>query len=75
LTSTRAIATFAVADAVRPESRDAIRRLHDQQIEVVMLTGDTTAVANAVAADLGIDKLFAEMLPGDKSRHDPGTKN
>jgi Cu2+-exporting ATPase len=66
LTSTRAIATFAVADAVRPESRDAIRRLHDQQIEVVMLTGDATAVANAVAADLGIDKVFAEVLPSDK---------
>jgi Cu2+-exporting ATPase len=40
LTSTSAIAAFAVADAVRPESRDAIQRLHDQRIEVVMLTGD-----------------------------------
>ena len=66
LTSTRAIAAFAVADAVRPESRDAIQRLHDQQIEVVMLTGDAKAVANAVAADLGIDTVFAEVLPGDK---------
>lgn len=56
LTSTSAIAAFAVADAVRPESRDAIRRLHEQHIEVVMLTGDATAVANAVAADLGIDR-------------------
>jgi Cu2+-exporting ATPase len=58
---------FAVADAVRPESRDAIQRLHDQQIEVVMLTGDAKAVANAVAADLGIDKVFAEVLPATKS--------
>jgi P-type Cu2+ transporter len=66
LTSTDAIAAFTVADAVRPESRDAIQRLHDQGIEVVMLTGDAKAVANAVAADLGIDTVFAEVLPGDK---------
>jgi Cu2+-exporting ATPase len=66
LTSTTAIAVFAVADAVRPESSEAIRRLHDQGIEIVMLTGDAKAVAEAVAADLGIDKVFAEVLPGDK---------
>jgi Cu2+-exporting ATPase len=66
LTSTSAIAAFTVADAVRPESRDAVQRLHDQGIEVVMLTGDAKAVANAVAADLGIDMVFAEVLPGDK---------
>jgi Cu2+-exporting ATPase len=66
LTSTDAIAAVTVADAVRPESRDAIQRLHDQGIEVVMLTGDAKAVANAVAADLGIDTVFAEVLPGDK---------
>jgi Cu2+-exporting ATPase len=66
LTSTSALAAFAVAYAVRPESRDAIERLHDQQIEVVMLTGDARAVANAVAADLGIDTVFAEVLPEDK---------
>jgi Cu2+-exporting ATPase len=66
LTSTSAVAAFAVADAVRPESRDAIQRLHDQHIEVVMLTGDAKAVADAVATDLGIDKVFAEVLPGDK---------
>ena len=66
LTASNAVAAFTVADAIRPESRDAIRRLHDQQIEVVMLTGDAKAVANAVAVDLGIDKVFAEVLPGDK---------
>ena len=66
LTPTGAIAAFAVADAVRPESRDAVQRLHDQRIEVVMLTGDAKAVANAVAADLAIDSVFAEVLPGDK---------
>jgi Cu2+-exporting ATPase len=66
LTSSRVIAAFTVADAVRPESRDAIQRLHDQRIEVVMLTGDAKAVAKAVAADLKIDTVFAEVLPGDK---------
>ena len=66
LTATDAVAAFTVADAVRDESRDAIQRLHDQGIEVVMLTGDAKAVANAVATDLGIDTVFAEVLPGDK---------
>ena len=66
LTPDAAVAAFTVADAVRPESRDAIQRLHDQRIEVVMLTGDATAVANAVAADLGIDTVFAEVLPQHK---------
>lgn len=66
LTSTTAVAAFAVADAIRRESRDAIQRLHEQRIEVVMLTGDATAVANAVAQELGIDTVFAEVLPGDK---------
>ena len=66
LTSKAAVAAFAVADAVRPESRDAIQRLHEQGIQVVMLTGDAKAVANAVATDLGIDTVFAEVLPGDK---------
>jgi Cu2+-exporting ATPase len=66
LTSTSAVAAFAVADAVRPESRDAIQRLHEQRIQVVMLTGDARTVANAVAQDLGIDTVFAEVLPGDK---------
>jgi Cu2+-exporting ATPase len=66
LTSTNAVAAFAVADAVRRESREAIQRLHEQRIEVVILTGDAKAVANAVAADLGIDTVYAEVLPGDK---------
>ena len=65
LTSKAAVAAFAVADAVRPESREAIQRLHAQGIQVVMLTGDAKAVANAVATDLGIDAVFAEVLPGD----------
>ena len=60
-------AAFAVADAVRPESRDAVRRLHELGIEVVMLTGDAQAVADAVARDLGIDTVFAQVLPDAKA--------
>ena len=66
MTSKAVVAAFTVADAVRPESREAIQRLHEQRIEVVMLTGDAKAVAKAVATDLGIDTVFAEVLPGDK---------
>jgi len=62
-----ALAVFAVADAVREESREAIRALHERGIEVAMLTGDALAVARAVADDLGIDTVFAEVLPEDKA--------
>jgi Cu2+-exporting ATPase len=60
-------AVFAVADAIRPESREAIQALHQRGIEVAMLTGDSRAVADAVARDLGIDTVFAEVLPEDKA--------
>ena len=62
-----ALAVFAVADAIRPESREAIEALHQRGIEVAMLTGDAQAVADAVATDLGIDTVFAEVLPEDKA--------
>jgi Cu2+-exporting ATPase len=63
----RALAAFAVADAVRPESSEAVRRLHQLGIEVVMLTGDAQAVADTVARELGIDTVFAQVLPEDKA--------
>ena len=62
-----AIAVFAVADAIRQESKEAILALHERGIEVAMLTGDAQAVANAVAEELGIDQVFAEVLPEDKA--------
>ena len=62
-----ALAAFAVADAVRPESREAVQKLHEAGIEVVMMTGDARAVAEAVARDLGIDTVLAEVLPEDKA--------
>jgi P-type Cu2+ transporter len=63
----RALAVYAVADAIREESREAIAALHESGIEVAMLTGDAQAVADAVAKELGIDTVFAEVLPDDKA--------
>ncbi|NUR34428.1 MAG: cadmium-translocating P-type ATPase [Gemmatimonadaceae bacterium] len=63
----RALAAFTVADVVRPESHEAIRALHAKQIQVVMITGDAKAVAEAVASELGIDTVFAEVLPEQKA--------
>ena len=63
----RAVAAFAVADAVRPESAEAVRRLHEMGLEVAMLTGDSRAVAEAVARELGIDIVHAEVLPDRKA--------
>src|SRR5947209_13787611 len=58
---------FAVADVVREESREAVRALHDRGIEVVMMTGDARPVAEAVASELGIDTVFAGVLPEQKA--------
>jgi Cu2+-exporting ATPase len=63
----RVLAAFAVADAVRPESREAVRRLQEMGIGVVMMTGDAQAVADTVARELGIETVFAQVLPGDKA--------
>ena len=60
------LAGFALADVVRPESRAAVQRLHEMDIEVAMLTGDSQAVARGVAEELGIDEYFAEVLPEHK---------
>jgi Cu2+-exporting ATPase len=62
------LAVFAMADVVRPESRPAIERLHKMGIEVAMLTGDSQAVAKAVAEELGIRTYFAEVLPENKDQ-------
>jgi Cu2+-exporting ATPase len=63
----RVLAAFAVADAVRPESGEAVRQLHALGIEVQMMTGDSRAVADGVARKLGIDAVIAQVLPADKA--------
>jgi Cu2+-exporting ATPase len=62
------VAALALADVVRPESKPAIERLHAMGVAVAMLTGDSYAVAEAVARELGIDQFFAEVLPEDKDQ-------
>src|SRR3989441_4800239 len=61
------IGAVALADIIRPESREAIRRLKAMGIQSIMLTGDAAAVARWVAAELGLDDYFAEVLPHQKA--------
>jgi len=60
------IGALAVEDRVRPESRAAVKALQDRGVKVAMITGDARQVAQAVGEDLGIDEVFAEVLPQDK---------
>jgi Cu2+-exporting ATPase len=60
-------AAFALGDVVREESREAIRELQGMGIRVMMLTGDAEVVARSVAAELGLDDYFAEVLPHEKA--------
>jgi P-type Cu2+ transporter len=65
-TNEEIIAAISIADVIRPESKQAIDELHKLGIEVAMLTGDSQAVAKAVASQLGIERVFAEVLPEHK---------
>ncbi|GGC07287.1 copper-translocating P-type ATPase [Cellulomonas carbonis] len=60
------VGALAVQDAIRPESREAVAALRRRGVQVAMVTGDARNVAEAVAADLGIDEVFAQVLPADK---------
>ena len=62
----RVLGAIALEDKVRQESREAVDALHAMGVEVAMITGDAYQVAAAVAAELGIDEFFAEVLPEDK---------
>ena len=62
-------AAFALEDQPRPEAREAVHSLHELGVRVALITGDAQQVADAVAAELGIDEVFAEVLPEDKERH------
>lgn len=58
---------LAIADALRPSSREAVRRLRERGIRVVMLTGDNAATAAAIAEQVGVDEFRAGILPSDKA--------
>src|SRR5699024_6375940 len=61
------IGALRLADEIRPESRDTVDALHAHGVQVVMITGDAQAVADTVAHELGIDRVFAGVRPEDKA--------
>lgn len=63
----QASAIIGVADTIKEGSKKAIAAMHDLGLTVVMMTGDNEATANAIAKEVGIDRIFAEVLPGDKA--------
>jgi len=68
LVGDRVQGAIALADVIRPESREALRRLKQMGIQVMMLTGDAAAVARWVARELELDDYFAEVLPDEKAQ-------
>lgn len=62
------LGVISVADVVKPTSREAVRQLKEQGIEVVMLTGDNKRTAEAIRKELNIDQVIAEVMPQDKER-------
>ncbi|MEK7195542.1 MAG: heavy metal translocating P-type ATPase, partial [Patescibacteria group bacterium] len=67
LKDNKVIGVMALADIIREESREAIKKLKDMGVNVAMITGDAEDVAQWVAKELGIDKYFARVLPGEKA--------
>ena len=67
-TKDKILAAISIADVIRPESKQAVQALQEMGIEVAMLTGDSQAVAKAVASQLGIQRVFAEVLPEHKDQ-------
>jgi Cu2+-exporting ATPase len=63
----RVIGTIALADVIRPESREAVQRLKDMGVRVAIITGDSEDVASSVARELGLDEYFAQVLPEHKA--------
>ena len=63
----RAVGVIGIADAPRPSSATMVRELRTLGIEVVMLTGDNDATARRIAAGMGIERVIADVMPGDKA--------
>ena len=65
----RLLGTIAVADTVKPTSREAITKMRSMGLKVIMLTGDNAATAEAIRQQVGLDEAIAQVLPQDKERH------
>jgi Cu+-exporting ATPase len=63
----QASAIIGVADTIKDGSKEAIKQLHELDLTVVMMTGDNEATAKAIAGEVGVDRVMAEVLPGDKA--------
>ena len=63
----RLLGAVSIADKLKPDSAEAVRKLHELGVSCVMLTGDNPLAAKTIAGDLGIDSYHAELLPGDKA--------
>ncbi len=64
----RVTGIIALADTLKPSSKEALQRLHQMRIELVMITGDNRRTAEAITRQLGIDRVLSEVLPEDKAR-------
>jgi Cu+-exporting ATPase len=62
------VGVIALADTIKPKAKEALKRLHDMGIEMVMITGDNRRTAEAIARQLGIDRVLSEVLPEDKAK-------
>lgn len=65
----RAVGLLGIADTLKPGSREAVRELHRLGLTVVMMTGDNATTAQTIAQEVGIDRVLAEVLPGEKAAH------
>lgn len=68
LDSTRVLGIIAAADIVRETSLEAIKLLHNEQIQTIMLTGDNKLTAEAIAKEIGVDEVIADVMPQDKEQ-------
>lgn len=64
----KVVGTILVKDEIKPSSKEAVRRLKEKKIEVIMLTGDNRIVAENIAGEVGIDHVISEVLPEDKQK-------
>ena len=64
-----AVGVIGVADTIKEGSKEAVAQMHEQGLTVVMMTGDNEATAKIIAEEVGIDRVFAEVLPGDKASY------